>query len=92
MGVVSETMSFYGLFLSLGCCVCAFFFWGGGVRVGFCVSFRISYDFLEFFDSSVFGNSITLIRHMSNEKRVPGCLGYIGDYAAQLCGDYNEPL
>ena len=22
--------------------------------------------------------------HISNEKRVPGCLGYIGDYSAQL--------
>ena len=25
---------------------------------------------------------------MSNEKRVPGCLGYIGGYTTQLCGDY----
>ena len=22
----------------------------------------------------------------------PGCLGYIGDYTTQLCGDCNEPL
>ena len=22
----------------------------------------------------------------------PGCLGYIGDYTAQLYGDYNNPL
>ena len=29
---------------------------------------------------------------LSNEKRAPGCLGYIGDYTAQLCGDYNKPL
>ena len=28
---------------------------------------------------------------MSNEKS-PGCLGYIGDYTTQLCGDYNKPL
>ena len=27
---------------------------------------------------------------VSNEKRAPGCLGYIGDYTAQLCGEYNE--
>ena len=24
---------------------------------------------------------------LSNEKH-PGCLGYIGDYTTQLCGDY----
>ena len=29
---------------------------------------------------------------MSNEKRAPGCLGYIGDYTAQLFKDYNKPL
>ena len=28
---------------------------------------------------------------VSNEKN-PGCLGYIGDYTAQLYGDYNKPL
>ena len=27
----------------------------------------------------------------SNEKN-PSCLGYIGDYATQLYGDYNKPL
>ena len=26
---------------------------------------------------------------MSNEKN-PGCLGYIGDYSTQLCGDYHD--
>ena len=25
---------------------------------------------------------------MSNEKNVPGCLGYLGDYTTQLNGDY----
>ena len=29
--------------------------------------------------------------YLSNEKD-PGCLGYIGDYTTQLCGDYNKPL
>ena len=24
----------------------------------------------------------------SPQKRAPGCLGYIGDYTTQLCGDY----
>ena len=28
---------------------------------------------------------------MSNEKK-PGCLGFLGDYTTQLCGDYNNPL
>ena len=28
---------------------------------------------------------------MSNEKN-SGCLGYLGDYTTQVCGDYNEPL
>ena len=27
---------------------------------------------------------------MSNEKN-PGCLGYIGDYTTELCGDSNKP-
>ena len=25
-------------------------------------------------------------------KENSGCLGYIGDYTAHLCGDYSEPL
>ena len=25
---------------------------------------------------------------MGNEKKTPGCLGYIGDYTTQLCWDY----
>ena len=29
---------------------------------------------------------------MSHEKRAPGCLGYIGDYAAQLCRDLNKHI
>ena len=29
---------------------------------------------------------------VSNEKRAPGCLGYIGDYTTQLYGDYSKPL
>ena len=29
--------------------------------------------------------------HLSNEKNL-GCLGYIGNYTTQLCGDYNKPL
>ena len=29
--------------------------------------------------------------HLSHEKN-PGWLGYIGDYTAQLYGDYNKPL
>ena len=29
---------------------------------------------------------------LSNAKRAPGCLGYIGDYTTQLCGDYNKPM
>ena len=29
--------------------------------------------------------------HLSN-KKTPGCLGYIRDYATQLCWDYNKPL
>ncbi len=28
---------------------------------------------------------------LSSEKNL-GCLGYIGDYTTQLCGDYNKPL
>ena len=28
---------------------------------------------------------------LSNEKNL-GCLGYIGDYTTQLCGDCNKPL
>ena len=28
---------------------------------------------------------------VSNEKRDPGCLGYIGDYTTHLYGDYNKP-
>ena len=24
--------------------------------------------------------------------KTTGCLGYIGDYTTQLCGDYNKPL
>ena len=27
---------------------------------------------------------------MSNEKRAPGCLGYIGDYTTQVYLDYNK--
>ena len=30
-------------------------------------------------------------KEMSHEKN-PGWLGYIGDYATQVCGDYNKPL
>ncbi len=26
--------------------------------------------------------------HVSNEKRAPGCLGYIRDYTTQFCRDY----
>ena len=29
---------------------------------------------------------------VSNEKRAPGCLGYIGDYTTQLYGDYSKPV
>ena len=29
---------------------------------------------------------------LSNEKRAPGWLGYIGDYTTQLYWDYNTPL
>ena len=29
---------------------------------------------------------------MSNEKRAPGYLLYIGDYTTQLYGDYNKRL
>ena len=30
---------------------------------------------------------------MSNEQnKKPGCLGFIGDYIIQLCGDYKKPL
>ena len=28
---------------------------------------------------------------MSNETN-PGCLGYIGDYTTQVCGDDSKPL
>ena len=28
---------------------------------------------------------------LSNEKRAPGWLGYIGDYTTQLYRDYNKP-
>ena len=28
--------------------------------------------------------------HMSNEKRAPGWLGYIGDYTTQVYRDYNK--
>ena len=27
-----------------------------------------------------------------NEKKKPGCLGYIGDYTTQLYEDYNKPI
>ena len=30
-------------------------------------------------------------QHLSHEKK-PGWLGYTGDYATQLCGNYNKPL
>ena len=30
--------------------------------------------------------------HVSNEKRAPGCLVYIGGYTTQLYRDYNKPL
>jgi len=30
--------------------------------------------------------------NMSNEKKAPGCLGYIGDYTTQFYRDYKEPL
>ena len=30
-------------------------------------------------------------RQVSNEKRAPSCLGYIGDYTIQLYGDFNKP-
>ena len=30
--------------------------------------------------------------HLSHEKRVPSCLGYIGGYTTQLYGGYNKPL
>ena len=29
---------------------------------------------------------------LSNEKRAPGWLGYIGDYTTQFYRDYNKPL
>ena len=32
------------------------------------------------------------MKFICNEKRDPGCLGYIGDSSTQLCGDYNKPL
>ena len=38
------------------------------------------------------GIKVDAILWLSNEKRAPGCLGYIGDYTTQLCGDYNKPL
>ena len=31
------------------------------------------------------------LAQLSNEKK-HGCLGYIGDYTTQVCGDYNKPL
>ena len=31
-------------------------------------------------------------KDMSNEKRAPGWLGYIGDYTTQLYRDYDKPL
>ena len=31
-------------------------------------------------------------QQLGNEKRAPGCLWYIGDYATQLYRDYNKPL
>ena len=31
------------------------------------------------------------LAQLSNEK-THGCLGYIGDYTTQVCGDYNKPL
>ena len=30
--------------------------------------------------------------NMTNEKKAPGCLGYIGDYTAQWHGVYHKPL
>ena len=29
---------------------------------------------------------------LSNGKNAPGCLGYVGDYTAKSCGDYNKSL
>ena len=30
-------------------------------------------------------------KHLSNEQN-PGWLGYVGDYATQLYGEYDKPL
>ena len=30
------------------------------------------------------------VSKLSNEKRAPGCLGFIGDYTIQLYGDYKK--
>ena len=32
------------------------------------------------------------VRQLSNEKKSPGCLGYVRDYTTQLCGDYKKPV
>ena len=34
----------------------------------------------------------TEVSYLSNEKKAPGCLEYIGDSTTQLCGDCNKPL
>ena len=54
--------------------------------------------FLVIFDETLGTDSV--INHsknrtnMRNEKRDPGCLGFIGDemLPSYICGDYNKPL
>ena len=37
-------------------------------------------------------DSVVVLPGEQLTKRVPGCLGYIGDYTAQLYGDCKKPL
>ena len=43
-------------------------------------------------DSTNCFQKIPKMLQLSNEKRVPGRLGYIGDYTLKLYTDYNKPM
>ncbi len=39
----------------------------------------------------VVGMFIILFTKTFEQWKKPGCLGFIGDYTTQLCGDYKKP-
>ena len=48
----------------------------------------INYQACQHFEDNIYYDyyNYNLRRHMSNAKK-PGCLGYLGDYTTQICGD-----